>query len=108
MQSKGWSIFAYGFSNLHKMQRWGPYNRGNLPKVRSRYCAHEILPWPSKVEIKVVCNDLFSHCTTGYKIWDNFNFPMSNPHWQLCKYGPHLGVSGCVEKCRLCKLHCEK
>ncbi len=31
--------------------RWGPYNGGNLPKVRSRYCPHEILPWPFKVEI---------------------------------------------------------
>ncbi len=19
-----------------------------------------------------------------------YNFPMLNPHWQLCKYGPHL------------------
>ena len=33
---------------------------------------------------------LFSQCTTRYEIWDNFNFPMLNPHWQLCKYGPHL------------------
>ena len=31
--------------------RWGLYKGGNLPKVRSRYCPHEILPWPSKVEI---------------------------------------------------------
>ncbi len=29
--------------------------------------------------------DLFLQCTTGYEIWDNFNFPMLNPHWQLCK-----------------------
>ena len=34
--------------------------------------------------------NLISQCTTGYEIWDNFNFPMLNPHWQLCKYGPHL------------------
>ena len=33
---------------------------------------------------------LFSQCTTGYEIWDNFNFPILNPHWQLCKYGLHL------------------
>ncbi len=32
----------------------------------------------------------FSQCTIGYEIWDNFNFPMLNHHWQLCKYGPHL------------------
>ncbi len=60
-------------------QRWGPYKGENLPKVRSRYCPYEILPGPSKVE-----------STTGYEIWDNLNFPMLNPHWQLCKYGPHL------------------
>ncbi len=38
----------------------------NLPKIRSRYCLHVILPGPSKVE-------------------------MLNLHRQLCKYGPHLG-----------------
>ena len=32
---------------------------------------------PSKLKYKYsVCNDLFSHCTTGYDNWDNFNFPM--------------------------------
>ncbi len=25
----------------------------------------------------------------AFGIWDNFNFPMLNPHRQLCKYGPH-------------------
>ena len=36
----------------------------NLPKVGSRYCPHMIL--------------------------DYLNFPMLNPHRQVCKYGPHL------------------
>ena len=31
----------------YQVQRWGPYNGENLPKVRYRYCPHEILPWPS-------------------------------------------------------------
>ncbi len=35
----------------HALLRWGPYNGGNLPKVRSRYCQHEILPWPSKISV---------------------------------------------------------
>ncbi len=26
----------------------------------------------------------------GYNIWGHFNFPMLNPHWPVCKYGPHL------------------
>ena len=27
--------------NIYRLlQRWGPYNGGNLPKVRSRYCPH--------------------------------------------------------------------
>ncbi len=71
--------------------RWGPYKGGNLPKVRSRYCPHEILPWPSEVE--------FSQCTTGYEIWNNLNFPMLNPHWQLCKYGPHLYLHVFIPVC---------
>ncbi len=37
-----------------------------------------------------VCNYLFPQCTIGYGIWDNFNFPMLNPHRQLCKHGPHF------------------
>ena len=31
-------------------------------------------------------------CTEGYNIWGHLNFPMLNPHWQVCKYGPHLTV----------------
>ncbi len=54
-------------------QRCGPYIGGNLPKVRSRHCPHGILPRPYKVYI-----------------WKHFNFPMLNPHWPTCKYGPHL------------------
>ncbi len=50
--------------------RWGPYNGGNLPKVRSRYCPHEILPWPSKVEIKVVYN-----VPLGIRFWITLIFP---------------------------------
>ncbi len=43
--------------------------------------------------LKLKYKYLFSQCTTGYTIWDNFNFPMLNPHWQLCKYGPHLWLA---------------
>ena len=35
-------------------------------------------------------NDLLPQCTTGYGMWDNFDFPTLNPHRQPCKYGPHL------------------
>ncbi len=35
-------------------------------------------------------------CTIGYGISDNYNFPMLNPHRQLCKYGPHLFFLGRV------------
>ena len=40
---------AYRFIYL----RWGPYNREKLPKVRSRYCPHEILSGPSKFKVEI-------------------------------------------------------
>ena len=45
---------------------------------------------PDIAHMRYYLGPLFSQCTTGYEIWDNFNFPMLNPNWQLCKYGPHL------------------
>ncbi len=51
-------------------------------------------------------------CTTGYEIQDNLNFPMLNPHWQLCKYGPHLCVimiaGCCANMSTQRKFHCHE
>ena len=59
-----WTIIATGKKSLD--QRWGPHNGGNLPKVRSRYCPHEKLHWPSKVEISIL-NGLILNCNSGVK-----------------------------------------
>ena len=60
--------------------RWGPYNGQNLPKVGSRHSPHEILHRPPEVYQR-------------HMILDYLNFPMLNPHRQVCKCGPHLSCS---------------
>ncbi len=44
-------LCAQAKQHTQTLKRWGPYNGGNLPKVRSRYCPHEILHRPPKVDI---------------------------------------------------------
>ncbi len=46
---------------FYQGQNCGPYIGGNLPKVWSRCCTHEILHGPSKVEIW----HIFTHITYG-------------------------------------------
>ena len=42
------------------------------------------------VPLKLKHRWFIQQCTIRYGIWDSFDFPMLNPHRQLCKYGPHL------------------
>ncbi len=40
----------------------------------------------------------------GHMILDHLNFPMLNPHRQVCKYGPHLKILGNVRPNEMWKL----
>ncbi len=52
-----------------KDRRWGPYMGQNLPKVGSRYCPHEILHRPPKVDI------YYHSIPKGISFWITWIFP---------------------------------
>ncbi len=93
-------VQIYPLSDIVTVKVGSIYCMGqNLPKVGFRYCPHEILHRPPRVDIQqfdfrtrcyIMYNDLLSWYSKGHMKLDQFNFPMLNPHRQVCKYGPHL------------------